>query len=239
MKIIPAIDLLNGKCVRLLKGDYSKVSNYNNNPIDQVQEFIKGGFNYIHLIDLNAAKSGGNENLEIIKTIASINSIKVQVGGGIRDINKIEKLFSYGVDRVIVGTAAITNNTFKIELKNNIPTEKIIYGLDFKIIDKAPLLSVNGWTENTNINLFDYIEENFWIKNILATDISLDGTLEGPNIYMYKQILKNKSLNLIASGGIGSINDINKLRLINSQECVVGKAIYENKISLMELRNAN
>jgi phosphoribosylformimino-5-aminoimidazole carboxamide ribotide isomerase len=140
---------------------------------------------------------------------------------------------------VIVGTAAITNNTFKIELKNNIPTEKIIYGLDFKIIDKAPLLSVNGWTENTNINLFDYIEENFWIKNILATDISLDGTLEGPNIYMYKQILKNKSLNLIASGGIGSINDINKLRLINSQECVVGKAIYENKISLMELRNAN
>ncbi|MDB3951672.1 1-(5-phosphoribosyl)-5-[(5-phosphoribosylamino)methylideneamino]imidazole-4-carboxamide isomerase [Gammaproteobacteria bacterium] len=239
MKIIPAIDLLNGKCVRLLKGDYSKVSNYNNNPIDQVQEFIKSGFNYIHLIDLNAAKSGGNENLEIIKTIASINNIKVQVGGGIRDINKIEKLFSYGVDRVIVGTAAITNNTFKIELKNNIPKEKIIYGLDFKIIDKAPLLSVNGWTENTNINLFDYIEENFWIKNILATDISLDGTLEGPNIYMYKQILKNKSLNLIASGGIGSINDINKLRLINSQECVVGKAIYENKISLMELRNAN
>ena len=140
---------------------------------------------------------------------------------------------------MIVGTAAITNNTFKIELKNNIPTEKIIYGLDFKIIDEAPLLSVNGWTENTNINLFDYIEENFWIKNILATDISLDGTLEGPNIYMYKQILKNKSLNLIASGGIGSINDINKLRLINSQECVVGKAIYENKISLMELRNAN
>ena len=140
---------------------------------------------------------------------------------------------------MIVGTAAITNNTFKIELKNNIPTEKIIYGLDFKIIDKAPLLSVNGWTENTNINLFDYIEENFWIKNILATDISLDGTLEGPNIYMYQQILKNKSLNLIASGGIGSINDINKLRLINSQECVVGKAIYENKISLMELRNAN
>ena len=140
---------------------------------------------------------------------------------------------------MIVGTAAITNNTFKIELKNNIPTEKIIYGLDFKIIDKAPLLSVNGWTENTNINLFDYIDENFWIKNILATDISLDGTLEGPNIYMYQQILKNKSLNLIASGGIGSINDINKLRLINSQECVVGKAIYENKISLMELRNAN
>ena len=239
MKIMPAIDLLDGKCVRLLKGDYSKVSNYNDNPIEQVEEFVRAGFTYIHLIDLNAAKSGGNENLEIIKEIAGIKNIKIQVGGGIRDINKIKRLFSYNVDRVIVGTAAITNNIFKLELKNNFPIEKIIYALDFKIIDESPLLSVNGWTENTNINLFDYIEENFWIKNILATDISLDGTLEGPNIYMYKQILKNKSLNLIASGGIGSINDINKLRLINSQECVVGKAIYENKISLMELRNAN
>ena len=239
MKIIPAIDLLNGKCVRLFKGDYSKVSNYNNNPIDQVNEFIKGGFNYIHLIDLNAAKSGGNENLEIIKEIANIKNIKVQVGGGIRDINKIEKLFYYGVDRVIVGTAAITNNTFKIELKNNIPIEKIIYGLDFKIIDEAPLLSVNGWTKNTSINLFDYIKENYWIKNILATDISLDGTLNGPNIDIYKQILTNKDLNLIASGGIGSIDDISKLQLIKSQECVVGKAIYEEKISLLELKNAD
>ena len=239
MKIMPAIDLLDGKCVRLLKGDYSKVSNYNDNPIEQVEEFIRAGFAYIHLIDLNAAKSGGNENIEIIKEIASIKNIKVQVGGGIRDINKIKRLFSYNVDRVIVGTAAITNNIFKLELKNNFPIEKIIYGLDFKIVDEVPLLSVNGWTENTNINLFDYIKENYWIKNILATDISLDGTLNGPNIDIYKQILTNKDLNLIASGGIGSIDDISKLQLIKSQECVVGKAIYEEKISLLELRNAN
>jgi phosphoribosylformimino-5-aminoimidazole carboxamide ribotide isomerase len=239
MKIMPAIDLLDGKCVRLLKGDYSKVSNYNDNPIEQVEEFIRAGFAYIHLIDLNAAKSGGNENLEIIKEIAGIKNIKVQVGGGIRDINKIKRLFSYNVDRVIVGTAAITNNIFKLELKNNFPIEKIIYALDFKIIDEAPLLSVNGWTENTNINLFDYIDENHWIENILATDISLDGTLQGPNTSIYKKILKNKRLNLIASGGIGSIEDINKLKLINSHECVVGKAIYENKISLEDLKIAN
>jgi phosphoribosylformimino-5-aminoimidazole carboxamide ribotide isomerase len=239
MKIIPAIDLLDGKCVRLLKGDYSKVSHYNNNPIEQVEEFVRAGFSYIHLIDLNAAKSGGNENLELIKEIAGIKNIKIQVGGGIRDINKIKRLFSYNVDRVIVGTAAITNNIFKLELKNNFPIEKIVYGLDFKIVDEVPLLSVNGWTENTNINLFDYIKENYWIKNILATDISLDGTLNGPNIDIYKQILTNKDLNLIASGGIGSIDDISKLQLIKSQECVVGKAIYEEKISLLELRNAN
>ena len=155
MKIIPAIDLLDGSCVRLLKGNYAEVSNYNDNPIEQVNKFINAGFTYIHLIDLNAAKTGGNENLELIREIASIKNIKIQVGGGIRDINKIETLFSYNVDRIIVGTAAITNDIFKIQLKNNIPIEKIIYGLDFKIINKIPFLSVNGWTENTNIKLFD------------------------------------------------------------------------------------
>ena len=105
MKIMPAIDLLDGKCVRLLKGDYSKVSNYNNNPIEQVKEFVRAGFTYIHLIDLNAAKSGGNENIEIIKEIASIKNIKVQVGGGIRDINKIKRLFSYNVDSCLLYTS--------------------------------------------------------------------------------------------------------------------------------------
>ena len=239
MKIIPAIDLLDGKCVRLLKGNYSNVSEYNNSPTEQVYKFRDAGFKYIHIVDLNAAKSGGDENLNLIKQIANINEIKVQVGGGIRNINKVEKLFTYGVDRIIVGTAAITDRVFKNELRANFPSRKIIYGLDFNIINHKPLLSVNGWTENTNINLFDYIDENHWIENILATDISLDGTLQGPNTSIYKQILKNKRLNLIASGGIGSIEDINKLKLINSHECIVGKAIYENKISLEDLKIAN
>jgi phosphoribosylformimino-5-aminoimidazole carboxamide ribotide isomerase len=239
MKIIPAIDLLDGKCVRLLKGNYSNVTEYNNSPTEQVYKFRDAGFKYIHIVDLNAAKSGGDENLNLIKQIANINEIKVQVGGGIRNINKVEKLFTYGVDRIIVGTAAITDKVFKNELRTNFPLRKIIYGLDFNIINHKPLLSVNGWTENTNINLFDYIDENHWIVNILATDISLDGTLQGPNTSVYKQILKNKRLNLITSGGIGSIEDINKLKLLNCHECVVGKAIYENKISLEDLKIAN
>jgi phosphoribosylformimino-5-aminoimidazole carboxamide ribotide isomerase len=160
MKIIPAMDLLDGKCVRLLKGDYSKISNYNNNPLDQISEFTKSGFDYIHIIDLNAAKSGGDENLLLIEEISQIKNIKIQVGGGIRDSKKIERLFSYNVDRVIVGTAAITDKIFQKELRNNFAIEKIIYGLDFKIINNSPLLSIHGWTENTNINLFDYVEEN-------------------------------------------------------------------------------
>ena len=239
MNIIPAIDLLNGNCVRLLKGNYDKVSSYNSSPINQVKAFMSAGFNHIHIIDLDAAKSGNNENYEIIKSISQIDGLTLQVGGGIRNINKINDLFSLGVDRLIVGTAAITDSLFLTQLKNNIDPAKLIFGLDFNITKNEPMLAVNGWTKDTSTTLFDYININSWIKNVLATDISLDGTLEGPNINMYKRILKYKNINLIASGGRASINDIHDLEAIGSQECVVGKALYENKIPLSELYNAN
>ena len=239
MNIIPAIDLLNGSCVRLLKGNYNKVSSYNSSPIDQVNTFVDAGFNYIHIIDLDAAKSGNDENLEIIKSIAQIEGLRLQIGGGIRDMNKVSDLFDVGIDRLIVGTAAITDSKFLAQLKDRVDPNKLIFGLDFNLINNEPLLSVNGWTTNTTTTLFDYINENDWIKNILATDISLDGTLLGPNIDIYKRILEYKNINLIASGGIASIKDIKELINIGSHECVVGKAIYENKITLPELQNVN
>ena len=239
MNIIPAIDLLNGSCVRLLKGNYNKVSSYNSSPIDQVNTFVDAGFNYIHIIDLDAAKSGNDENLEIIKSIAQIEGLSLQIGGGIRDINKVFDLFNLGIDRLIVGTAAITDSKFLAQLKDRVDPNKLIFGLDFNLINNEPLLSVNGWTTNTTTTLFDYINENDWIKNVLATDISLDGTLMGPNIDIYKRILEYKNINLIASGGIASIKDIKDLINIGSHECVVGKAIYENKITLPELQNVN
>ena len=239
MNIIPAIDLLNGSCVRLLKGNYNKVSSYNSSPIDQVNTFVDAGFNYIHIIDLDAAKSGNDENLEIIKSISQIEGLRLQIGGGIRDINKVVDLFDLGIDRLIVGTAAITDSKFLAQLKDMVDPNKLIFGLDFNLINNEPLLSVNGWTTNTTTTLFDYINENDWIKNILATDISLDGTLLGPNIDIYKRILEYKNINLIASGGIASITDIRDLIDIGSHECVVGKAIYENKITLLELQNVN
>ncbi|MDA9315196.1 1-(5-phosphoribosyl)-5-[(5-phosphoribosylamino)methylideneamino] imidazole-4-carboxamide isomerase [Gammaproteobacteria bacterium] len=239
MNIIPAIDLLNGSCVRLLKGNYNKVSSYNTSPIEQVKTFVDAGFNYIHIIDLDAAKSGNDENLEIIKLIAQIEGLSLQIGGGIRDINKVFDLFNLGIDRLIVGTAAITDSKFLAQLKDRVDPNKLIFGLDFNLINNEPLLSVNGWTTNTTTTLFDYINENDWIKNILATDISLDGTLMGPNIDIYKRILEYKNISLIASGGIASITDIRDLIDIGSHECVVGKAIYENKITLPELQNVN
>ena len=239
MNIIPAIDLLNGSCVRLLKGNYNKVSSYNTSPIEQVKTFVDAGFNYIHIIDLDAAKSGNDENLEIIKSIAQIEGLSLQIGGGIRDMNKVSDLFDVGIDRLIVGTAAITDSKFLAQLKDRVDPNKLIFGLDFNLINNEPLLSVNGWTTNTTTTLFDYINENDWIKNVLATDISLDGTLMGPNIDIYKRILEYKNINLIASGGIASIKDIKELINIGSHECVVGKAIYENKITLSELQNVN
>ena len=239
MNIIPAIDILNGKCVRLLKGNYSDVTVYNENPIEQVKIFKNAGFKNIHIVDLNAAKTGGDENLEIIQNISCIENIEIQVGGGIRTIEKATQLLSNNIRRIIVGTAAITNGTFRNQLKNNIDVNKIIFGLDFNLSNDTPLLSIHGWTKSTDINLYDYINNNKWIKNILATDISVDGTLKGPNLNIYKNLLANKNINLIASGGIGSLEDINNLRSILCNECVVGKAIYENKISLQDLKNVN
>lgn len=239
MNIIPAIDILNGKCVRLLKGNYSDVTVYNENPIEQVKIFKNAGFKNIHIVDLNAAKTGGDENLEIIQNISCIENIEIQVGGGIRTIEKATQLLSNNIRRIIVGTAAITNDAFRDQLKNYIDVNKIIFGLDFNLSNDTPLLSIHGWTKSTDINLYDYINNNKWIKNILATDISVDGTLKGPNLNIYKNLLANKNINLIASGGIGSLEDINNLRSILCNECVVGKAIYENKISLQDLKNVN
>ena len=239
MNIIPAIDILNGKCVRLLKGNYADVTVYNENPIEQVKIFKNAGFKNIHVFDLNAAKSDVNDNLRIIQEMSNIEHIEIQVGGGIRTIEKATELLSNNIKRIIVGTAAITSDVFRNQIKENIDVNKIIFGLDFNLINKRPLLSVNGWTKNTNISLYDFIKDNKWIKNILATDISVDGTLNGPNLDVYKNLLTYKNLNLIASGGIGSLDDINNLKSILCNECVVGKALYENKISLKELKNAN
>ena len=239
MNIIPAIDLLDGKCVRLLKGNYSAVTIYNEDPIEQVKIFKNAGFKNIHIVDLNAAKSDVNDNLRIIQEISNFENIEIQVGGGIRTIEKATELLSNNIKRIIVGTAAITSDVFRNQLKENIDVNKIIFGLDFNLINQIPLLSVNGWTKNTNISLYDFIKNNKWIKNILATDISVDGTLNGPNLDVYKNLLTYKNLNLIASGGIGSLDDINNLKSIFCNECVVGKALYENKISLKELKNAN
>ena len=238
MKIIPAIDLLDGQCVRLLQGDYKKVTSYNISPINQANFFFKEGFRYLHIVDLDSAKNADNKNLNIIKSINKIKNLKIQVGGGIRDIQKVKDLLNIGIDRLIVGTEAIKNKNFLNALKNEVDVKKIVFGLDFKIIENEAVLYTNGWLEKSRYKLFDFIEKNSWILNILATDISSDGMLSGPNIKIYEKILNKSNSNLIASGGISAISDINNLKKIGIQECVVGKAIYENIIPIEDIRNA-
>ena len=239
MKIIPAIDLLDGQCVRLLQGDYKKVTSYNISPINQANYFYKEGFRYLHIVDLDSAKSANNKNLNIIKSINKIKNLKIQVGGGIRDIQKVKDLLDIGIDRLIVGTEAIKNKNFLNALKNEVDVKKIVFGLDFKIIENEAVLYTNGWLEKSRYKLFDFIEKNSWIFNILATDISTDGMLSGPNIKIYEKILNKSNSNLIASGGISAVSDINNLKKIGIQECVIGKAIYENIIPIEDIRNAN
>lgn len=239
MKIIPAIDLLDGQCVRLLQGDYKKVTSYNISPINQAYYFFKEGFRYLHIVDLDSAKNVDNKNLNIIKSINKIKNLKIQVGGGIRDIQKVKDLLDIGIDRLIVGTEAIKNKNFLNALKNEVDVKKIVFGLDFKIIENEAVLYTNGWLEKSRYKLFDFIEKNSWIFNILATDISTDGMLSGPNIKIYEKILNKSNSNLIASGGISAVSDINNLKKIGIQECVIGKAIYENIIPIEDIRNAN
>ena len=237
MKILPAIDLKNGNCVRLLKGDFNKVTEYNSDPLAQVEIFKSNDLNNLHIVDLDGAETGNQLNQDVIKNILEISKIKVQVGGGIRSIQGIEKMLSLGVSRVIIGTALFQPN-FIQDLQKNFDSEQIVLALDFKLKNNIPTIFTHGWQDNSMTALNDFLDNCLYFKNILATDISLDGAMQGPNFNVYKEILNlYPSLNLIASGGIRSLDDLNSLKTLNVKEAVVGKAIYEKSIFLEDLKN--
>tara|TARA_B100001758_G_scaffold97316_1_gene83190 strand:- start:724 stop:1443 length:720 start_codon:yes stop_codon:yes gene_type:complete len=237
MKVLPAIDLKDGNCVRLFKGNFSQVTKYNDDPISQVKTFLDHDLNYLHIVDLDGAESGNQLNINLIKEILKIPSIKIQLGGGIRNIDSISRMIDLGVSRVILGTSIFTDN-FLNKVKANFDPNQIVLALDFKNIEDELMIFTHGWKENSKVNLFDFISDNSFFKNILATDISLDGVLMGPSFNAYKKILDlYPSINLIASGGIRSKKDLNALSKLNVKEAVVGKAIYEQEISLTDLSN--
>ena len=238
MKVLPAIDIKNGNCVRLKKGNFKNVKVYSDSPIEQANHFKNNGFDFIHIVDLDGALNGKRVNIKIIDEIINLG-INVQLGGGIRSISDIKNLIDIGVQRVIVSTAAIENDNFLSEVLNKINEKNITLALDFRVINGIPFLASKGWTFQTKINLYEFIKNNM-IENILATDINKDGLLSGPNLKIYKEMKKLfPDLNIIGSGGISSLEDIYSLSKININECVVGKAIYENKISLEELFNVD
>ena len=237
MKILPAIDLQNGRCVRLLKGDFKAVTQYNNDPLNQAKIFKSNELNYLHIVDLDGAESGNQMNKDVIAKILEIPDISIQVGGGIRTIQQVENMLEIGVSRIILGTALFQKN-FIQDLKTNFDSSQIVLALDFKIINNIPTIYTHGWQDNSEIPLYQFISDQPFYFNILATDISLDGAMLGPSFSVYKDLLHLfPSINLIASGGIRSLDDLNKLKLINIQEAIIGKAIYEKNISLGDLDN--
>jgi phosphoribosylformimino-5-aminoimidazole carboxamide ribotide isomerase len=237
MKILPAIDLKNGNCVRLLKGNFKKETKYNSDPLSQAKIFKANQLTYLHIVDLDGAETGKQVNLEIIKEILQSSDISIQVGGGIRSISKVEAMLEMGVSRIILGTALFQDNFIK-DLKNNFDSKQIVLALDFKICNNIPKIYTHGWQDSTELSLHNFLADQSFFLNVLATDISLDGAMQGPSIDIYRDLLnKFPKLNLIASGGIRSLDDLDILKALKIKEAIVGKAIYEKNISLRDLDN--
>ena len=235
MEIIPAIDIIDGKCVRLTQGDYAQKTIYNENPLEVALQFESIGIKRLHLVDLDGAKLGKVVNYKVLEKIASKTKLSIDFGGGIKTDDDIETVFNYGADLATIGSVAVKNKTLFISWIKRYGSEKIFLGADVK----NEKIAIGGWLETTNISIYDFIGENLTegIKNIFCTDISKDGLLQGPAIDLYKKIFsKFPSLNLTASGGVSQLSDLEELKQIGCSSAIVGKAIYEGRISMNELK---
>lgn len=230
MKLYPAIDLHDGKCVRLYKGDYNKVTEYGD-PVIQAKKWKSMGATYLHLVDLDGAKEGKSLNLESVERIIKEVDIKVELGGGIRTISHIENILSIGVDRVILGSSAL-NLEFVKEAINKFGRDKIVVGIDCKNM----MVATRGWLDVSEINAIDFAKKlkEIGVKTIIFTDIAKDGTLEGINELQTKMLIDETHLDVVASGGAKSINDIIKAKEIGAYGIILGKSIYSNAINLEE-----
>ena len=235
MIIFPAIDIKGGKCVRLFKGDFNKITQYKKSPFEQATEFFNLGFTNIHLVDLDGALEGNLINKEIIKKISEIDKIKIQVGGGIRSLEHIEKLINFGVDKIIIGTAAVENIEF-LKIACNKYNKKIAISLDVR----EGYIALSGWKKQTKILATDFIKniENMDISRIIYTDINRDGTKSGPNLYETLNFSNLTKIPVVVSGGISSIDDVINIKnkkLTNIEGIIIGKAIYDGNIDIKKL----
>jgi len=234
MKIIPAIDIINGKCVRLTKGDYATQKIYNENPLEVAKQFEAHGIQYLHLVDLDGAKSGQIINYKILEKITSNTNLKIDFGGGLKSNKDVDIAFECGANQITGGSIAVKNPSLFEEWIQRFGNEKIILGADVS----NGKIAVSGWQEESNEELIPFIQ-NYQIKgiqSIICTDISKDGMLEGPSFELYTTILNEiKNIKLIASGGISTFDELPKLAELGCYGVIIGKAIYENRISLKQL----
>ena len=235
MKIFPAIDIKDKQCVRLIKGDFENKTEYETSPIDQAKKYQDYGFKDLHIVDLDGALTGRTVNLDIIQEIVSKHDLKIEIGGGVRTLDSIKKYVDVGVDKVILGSAAIKNKEFLKEACKKFKN-KIALGLDAKNGN----LSVSGWKENLNIKTIDFIKEvnSFGVSRIIYTDINKDGMKTSPNFDETIKIAELSNCPVVISGGVSSINDIKKAKDLNNKKIegiIIGKAIYDGDIKLDEL----
>ena len=229
MNLFPAIDLFNGKAVRLFKGDYDKMTVYSENPIEIARDFEKCGAKFIHLVDLEGAKDGTTPNIKTVEKIAKESSLFTEIGGGIRSMDTIKRYLDSGVDRVILGTAAVSDPDF---LKMAVDTykDKIAVGVDIK----DGFVAIKGWVEKSQYDAFEFCEKMqlLGVKTIICTDISKDGAMQGTNRELYKQLSEQFSVDITASGGVSSIDDVKALRALDLYGAIIGKAYYIGAIDL-------
>ncbi len=259
MRIIPAIDIIDGKCVRLTKGDYNTKKIYNENPLEVAKEFEAAGIEYLHVVDLDGAKASQIINYKVLEQIAAKTSLKIDFGGGLKSDKDLEIAFNSGANQVTGGSIAVKNSEIFESWIEKYGSDKIILGADFYPDSSGGKIATNGWQEESTLKLIPFIADyqQKGIQYVICTDISKDGMLEGPSFDMYQQILNStkmsvraqsrtnnnlstalnetSNLKLIASGGISTFDELPKLATLGCEGVIIGKAIYENRISLKQL----
>ena len=231
MRIFPAIDLYEGKAVRLLKGDYNQLTVYSENPIEIAKDFENQGATELHTVDLEGARDGGTPNIEIIKSFVENTSLNVEVGGGIRSMETVKAYLDAGVSRVILGTAAVTDEKFLIEAVKTYG-DKIAVGADIK----DGKVAIKGWVEKSDFTTFEFFEklQKIGVSTVICTDISKDGAMQGTNRELYKELSDKFNVNIIASGGVSTLDDIKALNEMNLYGAIIGKAYYTGAIKISD-----
>ena len=231
MVIYPAIDLFDGKAVRLFKGDYAQMTVYNENPVAVAMDFRAQGATHIHLVDLEGAKSGTTPNLETVCAIKAATGLFCEIGGGVRSMEVVRRYLEAGIDRVILGTAAVTDEGF---LRCAVETygEKIAVGIDIR----DGFVAIKGWTEKSQENAMEFTAkmQKLGVKTLICTDISRDGAMQGANHGLYQELAEQFSMNIIASGGVSSMEDVKRLSAMNIHGAIIGKAYYTGAVNLAE-----
>ena len=235
MRIIPAIDIINGECVRLSKGDYNKKTVYSKNVLDVAKNFEDNGIQFLHLVDLDGAKQNRIINYKILEKISSQTNLIIDFGGGLKSEEDIKIAFENGAKQVTLGSIAVKNPELFLKSLEKYGSEKIILGADAR----KEKIAVSGWLEESQTNIYDFIKEKTesGIEYVISTDIDKDGMLEGPSFDLYEKIIgENPNIKLIASGGITSASDLEKVKSIGCEGAIIGKALYENRITFKDLK---